>query len=122
VGLQWAHEKWTYERDGCGGVFLRRVAGAFDLVPGQCELGADRAAVAELGGNFGSSLKPMAIGPGKYDALCTEAREKAKAQGAVLMILEGEQGWGFSVQVTPIDLLLLPRVLRHIADKIEHGA
>jgi len=61
----------------------------------------------------------MAIGPGKYDQLCTEAREKAKGRGAILIILEGGKGFGFSVQAQIEDLLKLPKVLRIVAKTIE---
>ncbi len=59
------------------------------------------------------------IGPGKYDGLCTEARQKAQARGAMLIIADGEVGWGFSCQL-PLDLLLkMPGMLRGVADQIE---
>jgi len=61
----------------------------------------------------------MALGPGRYDDLCTEVREKAKAAGAILIILEGDRGMGFSVQAKPADLVKLPGVLRHMARAIE---
>lgn len=40
----------------------------------------------------------MGIGPGKYDELCTLAREGAQAEGAVVIIFKGTRGSGFSVQ------------------------
>lgn len=40
----------------------------------------------------------MALGPGKYDELCTQAREGAQAEGAVVVIFNGTRGTGFSVQ------------------------
>lgn len=40
----------------------------------------------------------MGIGPGKYDELCTMAREGAQAEGAVVIIFKGTRGSGFSVQ------------------------
>lgn len=61
----------------------------------------------------------MAQGPGKYDDLCTQVREQAKADGAVLMILGGEYGNGFSVQADFLAMLQLPSVLRMMADQIE---
>jgi hypothetical protein len=61
----------------------------------------------------------MALGPGKYDALCTEARERSKGRGAILIILESGKGMGFSVQAGIEDLLKLPNILRFIADGIE---
>lgn len=61
----------------------------------------------------------MAIGPGKYDDILTEARRKAGARGAVLIVFEGGKGLGFSVQASPLDTLRLPDVLRNIASTIE---
>jgi hypothetical protein len=58
-------------------------------------------------------------GPGKYDQLCEQARLKSKARGAMLIIIEGNQGEGFSVQA-PIDILFkVPAILRLMADQIE---
>lgn len=54
-------------------------------------------------------------GPGKYDDLCTEVREKAKAAGAVVIIFGGEQGYGFSCQCDPLTLATLPEVLELVA-------
>ncbi len=34
----------------------------------------------------------MAFGPGKYDDLCTEVREKAKAKGVLVIIIDGDKG------------------------------
>jgi hypothetical protein len=62
------------------------------------------------------------VGAGKYDDLCTEARRKAKAEGAILIILNGEKGQGFSVQATLDVLVRLPQMLRHMADDIEKDA
>jgi hypothetical protein len=63
----------------------------------------------------------MALGPGKYDAVCTAARERAKSLGAVLIILSGEFGNGFSVQAPPEFTAHLPAVLRSMADEIERS-
>jgi hypothetical protein len=63
----------------------------------------------------------MALGPGKYDDLCTEVRLKAKSLGCILMILDpnAEKGWGFSVQAPIPEVLKLPKLLRHIANEID---
>lgn len=61
----------------------------------------------------------MALGKGRYDDLCTDAREKSKGRGAILIILEGEKGFGFSVQAGIQDLLVLPNILRIVAGNIE---
>lgn len=64
----------------------------------------------------------MAVGPGKYDELCTEARTKAKAAGAILLIFEGDKGFGFSVQLPVDKLTSVAKVLRTVADTIERDA
>jgi len=46
----------------------------------------------------------MPIGPGKYDAVCTQVREQTKAQAVALMVLQGEHGSGFSNQC-PLELM-----------------
>lgn len=59
------------------------------------------------------------IGPGKYDAEATAARQSAEAKGVVLIVAQGNRGSGFSVQA-PLELILgLPRMLRELADGIE---
>lgn len=62
----------------------------------------------------------MPLGPGKYDNLCTVARQTAKAETVVLIVLGGEYGQGFSCQTSnPMDLLTLPDILRKVARDIE---
>lgn len=61
----------------------------------------------------------MPMGPGKYDDLCTYVREKAQADGVLLFVSCGERGHGFSVQAGFELTLLLPTILRDIADEIE---
>jgi hypothetical protein len=58
-------------------------------------------------------------GPGKYDDICTAAREAANARAAVVIIFGGNKGPGFSVQGDVESLVLLPRILRNLADDIE---
>lgn len=57
----------------------------------------------------------MAIGPGKYDDLCTYVREKSGAVGAIVIIIEGNKGMGFSVQAPPDALPKIADTLREIA-------
>lgn len=57
-------------------------------------------------------------GPGKYDDACTQARESTGAAGAVLIVLDGDHGYGFSVQVTPEALFRLPEMLEYMAKQI----
>ena len=66
----------------------------------------------------------MALGPGKYDDLCTEAREQVDASLVAVIVMGGKRGSGFSVQATPHGfqlLAMLPTMLRDIADQIEEG-
>lgn len=60
----------------------------------------------------------MADGPGKYDMLCTMARVMANAEGAILLVINGERGTGFSVQ-GPLELHeKIPELLEELAKKI----
>jgi len=61
----------------------------------------------------------MTVGPGKYDDLCTFVREQAQAQGAIIIIRGGKGGDGFSAQLSLEDLLVLPNILRVMANEIE---
>jgi hypothetical protein len=60
----------------------------------------------------------MAVGPGKYDDLCTLVREKAKAAGAIVLVFGGEYGHGFSCQADPVTTATLPDLLERIAADI----
>lgn len=61
----------------------------------------------------------MAIGPGKYDDYCTEVRDKTDAVGVVMIVLNGNLGSGFSVQI-PVEMVVkLPDLLRKVANDIE---
>lgn len=64
----------------------------------------------------------MPQGPGKYDEILTEAREKAEAFGAILIVLGGNKGNGFSVQARKDITGDLPVILREIANEIEKCA
>jgi hypothetical protein len=67
------------------------------------------------------------MGRGKYDAMCTYVRVNAEAKAAIVVILGGNRGSGFSVQSTDAEFPAdgkslaewLPKMLRHIADTIE---
>jgi hypothetical protein len=61
----------------------------------------------------------MALGPGKYDDLCTHVRETAKAEGALVIVVNGSNGSGFSCQAGLVTTAKLPTMLRIIADQIE---
>jgi len=60
----------------------------------------------------------MTIGPGKYDDLCTMVRERAKADGAIVIIINGERGVGFSCQGDVRAMSVLPEMLESIARQI----
>jgi hypothetical protein len=62
----------------------------------------------------------MAIGPGKYDSECTIVREATEAHTAIVIVIGGTLGGGFSVQTQDQDILFkLPGMLRGLADNIE---
>ena len=65
----------------------------------------------------------MTVGAGKYDHVCTLARERAGALAAVVIILGGRHGNGFSVQSVQSaqDSVMksLPSLLRNMANQIE---
>jgi hypothetical protein len=58
------------------------------------------------------------IGAGKYDDACTAARVIANAEVAIVMILNGDKGSGFSVQ----GALHTNLTVEKIADFLEHIA
>jgi hypothetical protein len=60
----------------------------------------------------------MPIGPGKYDDLCTYVREQSQAKAALVIILDGKLGSGFSVQAHGGPLPGLPALLEDIAKQI----
>lgn len=58
-------------------------------------------------------------GPGKYDHLCTHAREQAGAEGCILLIFGGIKGSGFSAQLPDFAAPEIPKLLRDLALLIE---
>lgn len=63
------------------------------------------------------------IGAGKYDGLCTHVREQAEAAGAIVIVIAGTQGDGFSAQFTSREMAaILAATLRRAADQIERDA
>ena len=64
----------------------------------------------------------MPLGPGKYDDVCTEIREKTKAEGVIVLVIGGERGSGFSCQADIFNTAMLPATLRSIADQIEQSS
>ena len=64
----------------------------------------------------------MPLGPGKYDDLATLCREQVKAQGVAVIVIGGDRGHGFAMQVYDADLARrLPDMLRRMADEIEQS-
>jgi hypothetical protein len=63
----------------------------------------------------------MAIGPGRYDDVATHVRETTHAEGVILLVIGGDKGSGFSAQLSAIDTLRVPEILRSVADQIEQG-
>jgi len=55
--------------------------------------------------------------PGKYEELCNSVRIDAKADAVVLVVLNGKDGSGFSVQANS-GLERLPTILLKISQKI----
>jgi hypothetical protein len=58
------------------------------------------------------------IGPGKYDAICTEVREQTRAAGVLLIVIDGNVGSGFSCQADLITTARLPDLLERVAADI----
>jgi hypothetical protein len=56
--------------------------------------------------------------PGKYKELCNSVRIDAKADAVVLVVLNGKDGSGFSVQANSGLTELLPTILRKVAQEI----
>jgi hypothetical protein len=55
------------------------------------------------------------LGPGKYDWICTMVRQEADADGAIVIVLGGRDGMGFSVQADLPTQLKLPELLEEVA-------
>lgn len=59
------------------------------------------------------------IGPGKYDEECSKLRLSTKASGVLIVVIDGNKGQGFSCQMDLKSTLMLPELLRHMANQIE---
>lgn len=57
----------------------------------------------------------MPIGKGKYNSALTEALKGLEAKQGVLLVLDGEDGAGFSVQADLPNMIALPATLERIA-------
>jgi hypothetical protein len=60
----------------------------------------------------------MAVGAGKYDDVCTFVRVQTQAAGALVVVLDGAKGDGFSLQGDVATVLALPELLEHLARQI----
>jgi hypothetical protein len=64
----------------------------------------------------------MALGPGKYDDLCTFVREQVEITdhggGVMLIVFGGNRGNGFACQADLATTLALPDILEAIARQI----
>jgi hypothetical protein len=63
----------------------------------------------------------MTIGPGRYDDLCTYVATHADIRpggAAIVIILGGKHGAGFSCQANPLTMALLPDLLETVAAQI----
>lgn len=64
----------------------------------------------------------MPMGPGIYDELCSQVREESEAVAAIVIIIDGKNGNGFSVQSSdPMILIKLPELLQAVTDEIKRS-
>lgn len=67
----------------------------------------------------------MPAGPGKYDDLATYVRENSNAKGVVVIVLGGDRGSGFSVQMmggAPRDDLWIVPLLEDVVAELKKVA
>lgn len=68
-------------------------------------------------------MSEIAHDPGIYDEICTYARLQTDAETAIVIILNGNKGDGFSVQsYAPDTQEMLPKLLESIAQDIRAQA
>ena len=61
----------------------------------------------------------MPAGPGIYDDLCTHVRTETKALAAIVIIVEGDRGNGFSCQSRDdVNIAGLAAVLEEVAGQL----
>jgi len=61
----------------------------------------------------------MAIGPGQYDDVATTVRTETRAEGVIILVINGRRGSGFSAQLPRALTLAMPAILRDLADQID---
>lgn len=65
----------------------------------------------------------MALGPGKYDDICTVVREETNADLAIVIVMGGKLGNGFSCQTHDPSLMgEVAAMLEQIAKQIRKDA
>jgi hypothetical protein len=62
------------------------------------------------------------IGPGKYDDACSAAWTATEAEGVLLIVINGNQGSGFSARASVRVLRDVPKILHSIADQLAADA
>jgi hypothetical protein len=60
----------------------------------------------------------MEMKPGKYDELCNYVRAEADAVGALVMVLDGPRGFGWSCKGDESIVMKLPTILERMAKEI----
>jgi len=58
------------------------------------------------------------FGPGKYDDVCSDVRIRTNARGAIVIVIDGRDGSGFSCQADIATTLSLPVILERVAADI----
>lgn len=63
----------------------------------------------------------MPTGPGKYDSICTLVRETSHARAAIVIIIGGNQGTGYSLQTEmELSAIAMATILEEIATEIRN--
>jgi len=65
------------------------------------------------------ALYHMTLGPGKYDYQLSQALKDVDARQGILVVLDGARGPSFCMQLEPANAILVPVMLRDIADKLD---
>jgi hypothetical protein len=68
----------------------------------------------------------MAWGPGKYDDICTMARDRAGISaetggGVMVIVMGGNKGNGFSYVGDALSLLAIPDILESVVQQMREG-
>jgi len=61
----------------------------------------------------------MPKGPGKYDELCVDILKKTNADCAIVIVINGNTGSGFSINAIDQDFVFkIPELLEHTASMV----